>query len=820
MSSCAMPFQWSFRNRPLRRRQPQALRLLALGVLVGGLAAAEAPPAAAFQIPQTDIVAGPSVAAGGELRYLDLVINGISRATILEVRRDADGTWSAPADKLESAGLLPAEVARRSDGRIDLQRLPGVSFTYEAATQSLLVMAEPAARAHLTISATQKRQETVLPIDHTIGGVLNYALTFNPGYIAQAGEFDLGVAGGAFEARLYSPLGVLSHEFSVNSNDLTKIRRQSSNWRYTDPQGGWRATVGDLVTGSLDWTRPTRLGGVQVQNDFALQGDVVTFPVPGMSGSAALPSTAEVYVNGVQRFSTAIPDGPFNIVDLPLQTGAGTTTLVVRDANGQEMRIERPYYVARELLRPGLLDYSFEAGFARLGAGTDTDRYSALLMASSSLRLGLVDWLTLEAHAEGGSDLVNAGLGLTTSLFDRGVLQVAASASLTDEGIGYQGFGAVSFDLFGLPIRARLQTSGGNYHDIASFTYRDLVDGTSGAAPRMLVQLSTSLPTPIEALRLNLSYTELATLSGEHKRLVGVNFGQKLWGGSFSASGAHDLISGDTRVGLGYSKTFDANVSASTTVASDGSSLRSQTQVGVPMGDEAGDIGWRVTYGQDEQSRVSATAQTRQSVVEAEFGVALNDGNISGTGHLRGAITATEAGLGLATPIGDAFAVVDVGYPGVPVLVENNVVGTTGFDGKFIVTNLRGLEPNRVAIDPDDLPLDAVVLFSRQDIRPAEGAGVVVTFGGVKGGGSALVTFHDAQGAVLPLGTTGTADPKAEPFMVGYDGQAYVIGLKPKNRLELSLPDGSTCLAEFAFEPRAGEQVTLPNVVCRPKSGA
>ena len=78
------------------------------------------------------------------------------------------------------------------------------------------------------------------------------------------------------------------------------------------------------------------------------------------------------------------------------------------------------------------------------------------------------------------------------------------------------------------------------------------------------------------------------------------------------------------------------------------------------------------------------------------------------------------------------------------------------------------------------------------------------------------MTFHDALGVALPLGTVGTTDPKAEPFMVGYDGQTYVIGLRPTNRLVLTLPDGSTCRAEFSFNPQAGEQVSLPDVICRP----
>lgn len=769
----------------------------------------------AIDIPDAEPVLATAGSSAALTLYIDIVINGISRGTITELRHELDGTWSAEPDALEAAGLVPAEVARRADGRIVLDRLPGVSFAYDEPAQTLYVNAEPAAKSLLVLKAAPRPSATKLPVDAQSGALLNYSIAFNPGYVAEEGEFTLGPLSAAFEARAYSPFGVLSNQFLLSSNDPTRIYRQNTSWRYAQPDGGWRVTAGDFTTGALDWTRPTRLGGIQVQNDFALQADVVTFPVPGMSGSAALPSTAEVWVNGIKRYSADVEEGPFVIEDLPLASGAGTASLVVRDATGQEITIERPFYVARELLRPGLLDYSFEAGYARIGMATDADRYDPTPMASASMRFGLADWLTLEGHAEGGEGLINAGVGTTASLFDRGVVQLAATGSLTDEGEGYQAFGAIGFDLFGLPIRAKLQGTVGAYHDIGSFTYRDEEDGALGAAPEYLAQISTSLPTPVDDLRLNLSYTELLTKDDEHQRLVGISASHQLWGGGLTASASYDLIDNDYRVQLGYSWGIGEDLRASTSASADKSGVRTQSRVATAAPQSLGDVGWSVGYSGGDTSRFTAAMDAELPALTTRASVDYNGDSLSGSAQLSGAIVANEAGVLFANPIADAFAVVDAGYAGVPVLVENRPIGTTGADGKLVVTTLRGFEPNRIGIDSTQLPLDAVVLSTRQDIRPADGSGVVVAFGS-SNDGSALVTFRDATGAVLPVGAIGQASPSAPPFMVGYDGEAYVIGLKSKNRIEIDLGDGSTCVASFAFSAEAGEQVAIPDAICRP----
>ena len=41
----------------------------------------------------------------------------------------------------------------------------------------------------------------------------------------------------------------------------------------------------------MNWTRPVRLGGGQVQRNFGIRPDLITMPLPSLSSSAAVAST-------------------------------------------------------------------------------------------------------------------------------------------------------------------------------------------------------------------------------------------------------------------------------------------------------------------------------------------------------------------------------------------------------------------------------------------------------------------------------------------------------------------------------------------------
>jgi outer membrane usher protein len=169
---------------------------------------------------------------------------------------------------------------------------------------------------------------------------------------------------------------------------------------------------------------------------FWLRPDLVTLPLPSAAGSAAVPSTVDVFVNNVRTSSQQIESGPYRISNVPAVTGAGTARVVLRDASGRETVTNLPFYVSPKLLAPGLFDFSLEAGMPRLSYGTTSDTYFPTFAGSGTGRWGVLDWLTVEGHAEAGAGLVNAGAGAAmrtgASGLPRRLLRQVTTAVLSD----------------------------------------------------------------------------------------------------------------------------------------------------------------------------------------------------------------------------------------------------------------------------------------------------------------------------------------------------------------------------------------------------
>ena len=58
-------------------------------------------------------------------------------------------------------------------------------------------------------------------------------------------------------------------------------------------------------------------------------------PVGAARGSAAVPSTADIYINNVKTYSQDVNTGPFMLSNLPAVTGSGTARVILRDSSGK-----------------------------------------------------------------------------------------------------------------------------------------------------------------------------------------------------------------------------------------------------------------------------------------------------------------------------------------------------------------------------------------------------------------------------------------------------------------------------------------------------
>lgn len=780
--------------------------------------------ARAQQLPPagTGVDADTSLAAPIDLQ-LEVFVNGRSTRLIAGFIRDGDGALAIAPDQLRNVGIIPAAEAVRADGLVDISKLPGVTYRYDATLQAIYFDVQFDSISARTIDAHKltRSEPGEEKADSSFGGLVNYTIYGNTGGGDAGKIWDFQGLSGWFEGRVFSPYGVLSSSqlLSTSTDDRYNSTRLETNWSYSDPDTMTTYQVGDLITGGLGWTRPIRMGGVQVKRNFGLRPDLVTMPLPQLSGSAAVPSTVDVYIDNARRLSETVPEGPFEIINLPVVTGAGMARVVVRDALGRETTSDTPFFASSNLLATGLADYSLEAGYARRFYGTESNDYSSDLVGSGTLRYGVDDWLTVETHAEGGGGLLNGGGGAAFGLGSYGVASLAGSASSYGDRTGFQLAGSVEMEFGDWRLYARSQHTFGDYDDIAAITFDPATpeERFRASPPRALNQIALSVPLNFDPSTLNLSFTNVETVDGDRSQLVGLSYSRQINNRvSFFASGFTDLADqGSFGIFAGLSVQLGKDIYGAGSVSSGSDGSAFTADIAKSAGTESGSLGWRLRNSEGTRTHRSATVTYRTETARFEAGAAQHGEHLQATGQVDGAIVFAGGDVFLSNRIDDAFAVVDTGAPGVDVLYENRPFGRSNGRGKLLLPNLRSYEPNRVTIDPTNLPVDAVVAETKSTTIPADRSGTVIRFDVETQAAAALVTLRDEGGSYVEIGSTGRVEDSGEEFFVGYDGQAFLTHLKAHNRVTISRPDGSPCIAEFGFRPKAGEQVTIPDVVCR-----
>src|SRR5690606_19473106 len=151
----------------------------------------------------------------------------------------------------------------------------------------------------------------------------------------------------------------VSRSFEVpEAGSRNESVRLETSVEWSFPESAVTVTVGDTFSGFLGWTRPVRMGGIQVGRNYGLQPYRVTTPMPQFLGEVSVPSTVELYVNGMRQYSGSLPTGPFELTTVPGISGAGFAEVVVTDAFGRASTLGFPFYATQQLLAKGLSDWS------------------------------------------------------------------------------------------------------------------------------------------------------------------------------------------------------------------------------------------------------------------------------------------------------------------------------------------------------------------------------------------------------------------------------------------------------------------------------
>lgn len=703
---------------------------------------------------------------------------------------------------LEAMRIAPPPAGRNPEGIGSafrpIDRVPGLDYDIDRRTLQLNIQC--AAICFKLTDLTARRQLQVAePTPISFGGFLNYDV--NVDY--NDSNFDIT---SLFELGLFSEQGSFRTTFAGRdlANSASALRLETS-FTIDDTEKRRRLVLGDSITRNAVWSQPVRFAGVRYGNEFSMTPGFVTLPSPDFSGEAALPSTIDVFVKGVRRFTADVPAGPFQVRDLPVLTGTGEAQIIVRDVLGREQVYTESYALDRAMLRSGLSDWSVSAGFVREAFAARSGNYGGAFIDALYAE-GLSDQLTYEVQGQWSRDVMTSGVGLTYGAPGLGVVTGTLALSRTDKdeglywGIGWNwAHGGFSFST--------------NFES-ATPHFRTLGQNLADQADKYRFQVRSSWR--VGDGNISASYVDLKRRDSADFRSVSVGYTTRIsrrFSMSLNGFSQFEPFRSDTvLLSLTASLGDGASIGASAKKErAGGYSISGSYHQSPPI---EGGFGYRLRAGRDDRTRFSdGTLNYRGDVIETSFGWSEAFGDTQLRGTARGGIVMAEGYVRPARYVTSSFAIVDVAdLEGVRIYTDRRYAGRTGRDGTLAVTQLRAWEENIISIEGADLPLDWPVTQFDYSIVPSNRTGHFIKIEGGTGR-SVVMRLQRADGSYPPVGAVIKVPGGEESFYVGEQGYSFVAGIKESATLDVIWPAGS-CTASIDLPDSEVPQIMLGEVTC------
>ncbi|MCZ3297093.1 fimbria/pilus outer membrane usher protein [Acinetobacter baumannii] len=758
--------------------------------------------------------------------FLNISINSNASEDLVAVKQSKDGKLYIRSSTLKNLRLKIDEHIPDNQW-VCINDLNGIQFKYLENEQSLnlKVPSNMLTGYSVDLSGQQITSPNLLKMKPLNAAILNYSL-YNT--VTNDENVFSGTAEGIFNSSIGNfSSGVLYNGSNETSYSHEKWVRLESKWQYVDPEKIRIYTLGDFISNSPDWGSSVRLAGFQWSSAYSQRGDIVTSALPQFSGSAALPSTLDLYVNQQKIYSGLVPSGPFDIKQLPFISG-NEVTLVTTDATGKQSITKKPYYFSSKILAKGINEFSVDIGIPRYNYGLYSNDYDDATFASGAIRYGYSNSLTLSGGAEASTDgLSNLGTGFAKNIFGIGVINADIAASQYKDENGYSALlgleGRISKNIsFNTSYRKVFD----NYFDLARVSQvRYLKDNQINAESQNYLNYS-ALADEIFRAGINynfytgygvyLGYNQIKYSDNSYK-LLSTNLSGSLdknWG--FYASAYKDYENHkDYGIYFALRYTPSSKVNAITSVSSDSGSLRYRQEIFGLSEPQIGSFGWGGYVERDQDANennasVYASYRARAAYLTGRYNRFGDNDQVALSA--TGSLVAAAGRIFAANEIGDGYAVVTNAGPQSQIINGGVNLGETDKSGRFLIPSLMPYQVNHIYLDPSYLPLNWNVKSTDQKTVVGYRQGTLVDFGAHQVI-SGLVKLVDQKNSPLMPGYTVRINGQ-QNGIVGYDGEVFIPNLLKQNKLEVDLLDHGSCQVDFTYNSNQYSTKKLGPYVC------
>ncbi|MDB5699799.1 MAG: putative outer rane usher transrane protein [Alphaproteobacteria bacterium] len=630
------------------------------------------------------------------------------------------------------------------------------------------------------------------------GGFLNYDI------FVERTNRDTAISG-AFEVGIFSPAGVGTTNFTAHmSGGKRDITRLETTWTLDVPAKMTSFRLGDGISNGNLSAVPVRFAGVQYGTNFATRPGFVTMPLPIASGSAALPSVVDVYVNNILQGSREVAPGPFDIRGIPMQSGGGNMQLVIHDLLGREIVTSQSFYTSHLLLRKGLQSFNYDVGLIRKNFGIASNNYRGWV-ATGNHHYGLTDRLTVEVIAQATRSTQVAGGGLTATLGNLGLLNASGTFSSSPLGTGHSFAVGLERRAYGPSVGVRTELTS------RDFTHIGFLKGER--TPRTSTQAFVDAPLLGGNIGFNVIHRSYRLEPDES--LFGVFASANLKGaGSLQFFARRSSLGRrETVLGMHLGIPLGGRRSGSTNFE-----YRQGKVIGTvavqqdpPVGEG---FGYRASATAGAVNNIDALASLNRSTASWTLEASRVNKNLGIRASVAGSLGMVGNEIFASRRIGESFAAVQVpDLPGVRVYADNQLVGKTNKSGRLIIPSLRAYDQNEIRIDDADFPLDVQVERTELMVRPFARAGSLIKFAARFERG-AILKVRLEDGRDLPAGAMVYANGSRTGYVTAAGGEVYVPNIVGRTSLEAHW-DQHSCRFEVFMPKNDDPQPWIDGLTCK-----
>ncbi len=740
-----------------------------------------------------------------ELIVLKLMLNGEDKGEMFMVRSGDSDIWLNRAD-LNNTDLLKdigGDIHFDGEVFVPLSSIPELTFQINDSEASLEVTAPSHLFRKQYIDAAVKRPQR-LRAAQDMSAFLNYAGGYSRfdsfEYIHVSGELGMGIGD-------YLGRSTFSYTKTEDENNAVRL---ISDLIMSDRKNLRSFVVGDINASSGIFGVTSLIGGIGVSRNFSLSPYFMKYPSLDLSGSIERPSQLEVYLNDILARREQLSPGAFEFNDVPATGGSGTARIVIHDIYGRERTISTPYYSSDRLLKKGVHEYSYAAGFERENFGTKNLDYGAPALLAFH-NYGLSQYLKVGYSAEATNNLINVGVSGLVLMPKAGIVDASLASSSHNGKTGLSGSMGYAYLSRHFNARISMHLTSREY---ANFLLDPSVD-------RNRLQFNSAMGFGWDkAGYITGAYTYSDAYIAGSTSMFDISYNRAITKdiSFFMTAGHIKNITTEHKMMLGLHMLLGKKLSGAVTYRSSKGDRMTEARIqkSVPTGTGFG-YGASVEHTGD-RNNVEGTVRYQNrygmygmNIMEREGGSGYHLSYAGGMGYIGRSVF-------FSRPLTDSFAKVKVGdLEGVRVYSYNNEIGRTDSNGEVIIPNLQSFHENRIDIEAEDIPIDYSIPELTQRLTPSFRSGSSVSFDitkiqAVTGSVAMLVNGETVPVSYARLSLQGK-DTTIEGI-IGSDGAFYLENIPAGTYPVNILLNGNVCTFSMVVPDSAEMIIDLGTNVC------